>query len=479
MLEKAKKLHNHPETAGALFIIFFMSLFILSNLAAGFVWPLYLLAMAVGFGLSVKYPRSGLFAIVFLTMIFERFFTLQSFFVGKIEYKLYPLDILMLGMILGTFRQYSAGFIEKAQLRKADYVLLLFIFLNFIYFISGVFIFKADGHLAFSTLKNYGFYALLYFLATFLIRRQSDLKKLFKFFLAGAIGIIAFILIGIFRGEGLWSEFTPLSTSGVRILAFTHGLYLALAVFPIILYSITREGKQKKWPYVLLAAWFFGIAGTMMRHLWIAVFAVICGLYFFFDAERRREFRRLGYRLLLPILAAAIIVLYTAAMSPRSALSGEVKSVFGSVFERAGSLASVSRDESYSWRSLVWNSAYGEFKKNPLAGIGTGKKIYAETQSYKDFIEVRNIHNSYLSVLIQLGLIGFSLFAGFLYLNVKNLFHEKNADIRRLSILSFLGVYLIALNFQPYLETNLLAVFFWITLGLSRNYYENSGNKQI
>lgn len=469
MAELKQKENISSETVSAIFIIVFVALFVMVNLFFGFVWPLYILAMVAGFVISIKYPKSGLLAIIFLTIIFERFFTLQTFFIGKVEYKLYPLDILMLGIIIGIFLQYLFGTIKKVQLRKSDFVLIGFVLLNAIYFLFSRFVIHSDSALAFSTLKNYGFYSLLYFITVFLIRDKNDLQKLFKFFLAGAVGIIVFILIGIFRGEGLWSEYTPLSTSGTRILAFTHGLYLLLAFIPMAVYLIFSKIRISKWQYALCIVWLIGIIGTMMRHLWIALALSLGAVYFVVDKGKKVALRNFFIKLAIPFAITAIVVFYAISMVPQSKLNKNVGKVVGVVSERAGSLAQAGQDESYSWRILVWKSAYAEFKHNPLFGIGTGKKVFVETQFYRDFVEVRNIHNSYLAILIQLGILGLGMFIYWICINIKKLFGAENSVLKYV-LLSAIIIYIVALNFQPYLETNLLALLFWISMGLIRNY---------
>ncbi len=463
------------ETMSAVFIIAFVSLFILANLTIGFVWPLYLLAMILAFGISVKFPRSGLFAIVFLTMIFERFFALQTFFIGKVEYKIYPLDILMAGIILGIAAQYLFGAAKKICLQKIDYILLAFVFLNIIYFFASTSVFGGDKTLAFSTLKNYGFYSLFYFITLFLIRDKDDLWRLGKFFLASAIGIIIFIIIGVLRGEGLWSEFTPLSTSGIRLLAFTHGLYLSLAIIPALLMLVFKDRILKKPVYVkiLILIWTFGIIATLMRHLWIALALAALLAYFLLPKEKKVEFRKIIWNYSAILFVILIIVFYCAALGPQSKLSGRTQGLLSVVAERTESLGNIGSDESYYWRTLVWKSAYEKFKSTPLFGIGTGQKVYVENgKIYKDFVEVRNIHNSYLAMLIQFGFLGLAIFIYFIYKIWKGLLkaYQKNKNnFSALSVLSILTLYIIAIFFQPYLETNLLSIFFWIALGLARN----------
>ena len=47
-------------------------------------------------------PKAGLWAIICLTVLFERFFTLEPLQFGRYALKLYPLDLVLLGMFGGV-----------------------------------------------------------------------------------------------------------------------------------------------------------------------------------------------------------------------------------------------------------------------------------------------------------------------------------------------------------------------------------------
>jgi len=472
-----EKLHNLNETVWAIFIIVLVSLFILANFLVRFSWPLFAVAMALGFLISLRYPKSGFLAIIFLTMVWERFFTLQSFFVGKVEYKLYPLDILMLGIIGGLVIQWLENKIKRIKFNATDWFLVLFIIINIAYFIFSAFILKSSTYLAFSSLKNYAFYSLFYFIALYLFPKASDWRQLLHFFLAGAVAIVGFIIFGIASGSGLWTEYTPLSTEGVRILAFTHGLYLSLAIFPVIFLLVFRKDlmeKYRPWPQILLLAWTVGIAGMLMRHLWVAILIALFLAFILLPKKSRPDFRRLIFGFAILVLSAAIFTFYFSALLPQSEISAKTNSISGALLERTKSISQFRTDESFSWRNLVWSGAYHELRQDIISGIGTGKLIYVESENYRDYVEIRNIHNSYLSVFIQLGLLGFLPLVIFLFFSVKNVWQIKNEkiDLYKFSVLAIIAVYLVALMFQPYLETNLLAIFFWISLGLGRQLTE-------
>ena len=469
MPKNSLKLNKNLETISAIFIIIFVTGFILTNFFVGFVLPIYILTIGIAFLISLLFPRSGLFALTFLTIIFERFFTLSTIIIGRGEYKIYPIDLILLAVFAGLIIQALSKNIKLVRLGKGGYILLGFIFLNIVYFFYSVFVAENNLALAFSTLKNYAFYPLVYFAALNLLGRYEDLKRFFNFFLSGAIGVVGFLVFGIISGKGLWTEFTPLSTEGIRILAFPHGLYISLAFIAMLIYLIFYK-PTGKFLYWLVAVWAVGIIGTMMRHIWIALFLSIFLIYFLISKESRKKLTSLLLKYGWVLACLLICVFYVMSMSPASKVYYTIENTTKAVTQRGVSIGNASADESFAWRELVWNAAYKEFRDDPIFGIGTGQKIYVERGDYRDYVEIRNIHNSYLSILIQLGILGLGIFLIFLYIQIKKLIREilKNKkDFYAVSILGIVVFLLVALNFQPYLETNLLSMFFWISLGIA------------
>lgn len=464
------------EAMSAIFVIVFVSALVLYNLFLGFNLGLFILMMLLGAVISFAYPRSGVLAIVFLTFIFERFFTLQSLIVGRMEYKLYPLDILLGAVVLGTFAQILIGKI-KPQFRKVDLYLVAFIFFNVIYFLVSVFVLKSDMALVFSTFKNYAWYSLFYFLIIILFQEKEYAKNLFSFALAGAIGILFFIGFGLVNGYGLWSEYTPLSTDGVRLLAFTHAFYLSLAFLGLLIFLLFQKEKGKIWQYGLIPVWVFGIIGSMMRHLWIALAAVLALAYFILPQEQKKKLSVLAIKGALLVAMLSIIFFYTAQMFPQSSANKLFYSVQNVLAQRVGTLvsSSASNDDSFSWRTVVWKEALKDYATQPIFGIGFGKMIFIEIEKYRDVVEVRNIHNSPLILVVQMGLVGI-LTLGILVLKLGRKIYKKTKENWLDYFLPVIGIfYFIVFLFQPYLETNLLGIFFWIILGLIRvNIYKEN-----
>lgn len=467
-----QKLNIHMETLSAIFVIILVSLFIVVNLFMGFILPLYLVAMGASFLIVFFYPRSGLYAIIFLTMIFERFFALVPLVIGKIEYKLYPLDIIIIAILLGILFSFLTK--EKrtnAIIKKIDLLLVVFIVLNFVYYFVGVYFLKSDIALSFSTLKNYAFYSLLFFIASYSITNRAELRRLFGFYFFGAIAIIALILFGIINGVGLWTGYTPLSTEGVRLLAFTHGVYVTVAFLSAIVYLIYRKQERNKsgFLYLLILIWLVGIVGTMMRHIWGNIIIFFFLLYVLISKVKKVEFRKVAFNFFLIFVSCVLVAFYVALIFPQSEVSKQISNVNSAIIKRGASLENINDDDSFAWRRMAWKAAFTEFSENPIFGIGTGRKVYIEKQDYQAYVEVKSIHNSYISILIQMGFLGIIIFLSFVFAVLKKLIASSGSDeyaFYKFSILAVLLINLLGSFFQPYLEVNLNNMFFWIGLGL-------------
>lgn len=465
-----------PESISTVFIVLFLAILTVAGFLIGFSLPLYLVVMAIVLPIAFLYPRSGIYAAIFLTFIFERFFTLQPIIIARSEYKFYPLDALLLAVICGTLWQMLIHK-KKINLRKIDLVVASFSLVAVAYFFFSLQDASSSFALAFSSFKNYVFYSLLYFLLLANIDTGEHLMRLVKFALAGAAGVIFFILYGVINGVGLWTEYTPLSTAGVRILAFTHAFYISMALIGAVAYLIMQNFKKYRLFLPLIFLWIIGIIGSMMRHLWISVFIALMAAYALIPKAQRIYYKKLVSSTLLIVLATVTLLFYSAVLFENSAFGKNSLAIASDVGERFVSIASAS-DESIFWRNIVWKEALYEYLGRPIAGLGLGKKIFIENNDYRNFVEVRNIHNSFLALFVQMGIAGLGLVLATVVILVKKLskvdLKNPDLDALRIGILLILIFQLSAFMFQPYLEANLLGIFFWIFLGLARILaYEN------
>lgn len=438
----------------------------------GFVPWYFLVIMVPMFFVSLIRPKAGLMAILLLTVLFERFFTLEAFQFGRDAIKLYPLDVVLMGVYGGVLAKLFFGRARYVW-KMADMFLLFFFLLATAYFAASFIGFGSDEvAVAFSTWKNYVFYGAIFFALPILCDDETDIRRLVGYFLAAAVLGIAFIVIGVVRGEGLWTEFTPLSTAGVRLLAFPHAFYFSLAFLGMFVSAkYWSKSRYRFFIWIAMALWGFGILGSLMRHMWIGMaLSAAFALIFLMDQSGRRATSRMAAIALAFGTVLFSFWLFVSFLFPTSMVGKAFQTGSQVVMGRVISIGNTA-DTSISWRGSTWQSAFTELSKNPLLGSGFGMHIPVESGAYRDFIEIRNIHNSWLALLVQMGLLGFLLFVFSVVALAWRVFRlipgtKFLSAMRSVGLiwLVYQGIVLLA---QPYLETNLTGIFFWMTLGLA------------
>jgi len=473
ILDKIKNIKLEKEVMAALALVALFSVFLLVNFNWGFNLFLYVIIALAGLIIPIIYPRSGLYASLALTLIWTKFFTLQSLWFNDTEYKFYLLDILLVATLLGLGLRLLSRQV-KLKIKLADILLLIFIILTAVYFLVSWFYLDGNFLTAFSSFKNYAFYPLLYFAVCLLIDNRQHLKKLLGFVLLGGFIIIGFIIYGVIVGQGLWTEITPLSTIGSRLLDFDHAFYLCLISLLGLGYLAWKKDWLNKIWYWLLPIFALGIAGSLMRHLWLALLITLLFFLWFLPAEQRRRCWQILSKYLAGAIMALVLLIMLVNFLPVNNFSQSVLIAKDQLITRALSLSN-QEDSSLAWRGAVWQSVWQDYKEQIVAGLGFGQKVFIDMGGYRDYVEVRNIHNSWLAVFVQMGLIGFIWLLWFFFNVLKNVFKLKNlpADLAlaRLTVLS-IGIFcLIAFAFQPYLEANFFNIWFWLNLGLGRKLY--------
>lgn len=416
-------------------------------------------------------PLSGLSLIIGLTMIFERFFTLSPVIINQISYKIYPLDIIIILTAVATalfyrYRHYR----PKIAWQLPEKSLAIFIILGIIYLFRGLADINSEFYVSFSTFKNYAFYPLLYFLTILIITDEQKLKKIITIIINIAVILIVFIAFGIITGEGLWTEFTPLSTAGTRILAYTHAFYLMLAATLTTGLIAFNRFPRRQPIAVILTIWLIGIAGSLMRHLWLGLIVSILTLWLIIPKENKKKLSAYLLKNGWVIICLISLIVLIAYFLPDTAYYREFFGPIKNFGERLASLGKASGDTSISWRVVLWQTAEKIWLENPLWGIGFGRKIPLELTDWQTYEEIRNIHNSPLAILIQMGVVGFAAFAVFTIACLSYTWRKIRQSEELMPyyfglIAAIVGTLFCSL-FQPYLETNLTAIFLWIFMGL-------------
>ncbi len=451
----------------------YIGCFIILGMTIGFSPIIYVLFLVISLIFILPSHLLGIYLIIFMTMIFERWFSLSPLITDYSIYKLYPLDIIMIITFLGWIINQIKNSTNKIFFKVPEKILAVFIIVNIIYLIKSFFDINADAEIAFSSFKNYAFYPLLYFLIIYSIQTKKQLKNVVHLILLAGVTIIAFIIIGLMRGEGLWTEYTPLSTSGVRFLAGTHAFYLMIATLISLSLLAFDRFKNKGFISMIIIIWLIGIVMSLMRHLWLSFFIGLSFLLIFIPFVNRKNLIKSSFKSGIIIITLTSLILLVVNLFPLYNFSQSLNDSYQVINQRVISIASGSQDTSINWRINFWNVAKKSWLESPITGLGFGKKLPLDLGEWQTFEEIRNIHNSPLAITIQMGIIGISLFGLFILTNVLgNLkYILKNEELKPyyFGLLAATIAVLFASLFQPYLETNLTGIFLWILLGLLRS----------
>ncbi len=457
-------------TATIIFSVFALAIWVVSLLTIGFNLPIYFIVMLFVSGLLFITPQAGLPVIILSTMWFQRWFTLEPIVFGDIIVKLYPLDIAFIATLVGLgFHQIFGNKKRRLPFKKIEVVLGIFMVMCFAFLARAFLDSSADNALAISSFKNYAFYGLLYFLVTVTITNLDQLKEMIKVFLVGGWGILFFVFIGIVRGQGLWTEYNPLSTDGVRLLSFPHAFYLSLVMMMALILLLYRLRPERS---TVLTLWvqFLGVIGSLMRHLWLALFATTVFVFVMLPKKAKKLLLTFFAKNAVLVFFFSLFIAFVFVIFPQSETVNRLEGITDPLYNRARSLARTTADSSARWRFFAWSAAKESIIDAPIFGVGYGKELTIEFETYRIVVPMRELHNSLLVMLVQMGFVGLVVF---LYLLWK-LFRQVYSSWRgrgiffpyQVTFFSMILIFLISSFTQPYFETNFTGIFFWILMGL-------------
>ncbi|MEW6407310.1 MAG: O-antigen ligase family protein [Patescibacteria group bacterium] len=449
--------------------VIFVSLFIISTFFIPFNIYFYFLVLFFVALFILKNPEIGLYSIIILTFIFERFFTLQPIIWGEYTYKIYPLDILTIITCLSLLIYKLHNSEQKIKIGRLSIFIIVFVLFSLFSTFYGI---SRGGaiSLAFSTFKNYAIYSIFFFLVINIIDTPEKLKRLVKVFLIAGAALLFFVFVGWVRRAGFWIEFTPLSTFGTRLLAPTHAFYLSLAaLFALNLYAYKKKFfSSLTFPIILVQL--LGILGSLSRHLYLALaVSIIISLILI-----PRQFRRNLFKVILT--QVLLIFIFIAIFSWTSYLAtGNVPFLGNEIIKSTGArlktLTLAPEDQSSYFRIFAWQEAWKRFSQKPILGIGFGQRLTFDFFGWSTRIEVRDLHNDFIGIGLQMGIAGFVIFLAlnlyFLFSILKNLKKVDN-ELKPylLGVLACFILFVIAANFGVYFDINLLVIFYWIILGM-------------
>jgi O-antigen ligase len=244
-------------------------------------------------------------------------------------------------------------------------------------------------------------YPLLVFVTIVgIAERREQVDRLIDYALVGA-ALIVFLLNPIFTAAGGWEV---QHTGHVRIRGVgTHENPVSFYLLASLYMAFTRLVLRRQWRYLLLSA---GIAVwlvlTLSRIAFLSAMVGLgtMGIYATLTMRNPRV-------LLATVVAGAVLVL--------ALLPIVIERTFGFAATPAELLSLVRSPmalyESINWqgRELAWPIVFAAFLAQPWIGLGLGSSNLIMTQYFPPEVGPL-VHNDYLRVAVETGVVGFVLF---------------------------------------------------------------------
>jgi len=398
-------------------------------------------------------PRIGIYLITFLLPMQNLLIKLVPYQNGKDA-----MDILFLSVIIGFYihRKKMTG-LKKSRLNS---IIFLLIPLTYTSLWVGSFKLGFDLPISFNNpqlvqWKNFIMMPILYFMVLKSVHSKKEMMFLILIMTA------TLLIIDLrYYNDIKWMSHEHFSWGSKRTAGTTFGLlgpneiaafYTVMAMFFIGL-GLCEKVFYKKFLFLGTAC--FNFYAVLFLYSRGAYAAAIAGLLFLGLVKKR-------------LILIALIVLF---VSWKSVLpNGVVERV--QMTESSGGL-----DQSAFDRIELWTQAIKEIKINPITGIGFGgtRALGFKTSDGKSR---RDVHNGYIEILLEQGIVGLSILICILYWGLKNgwvIFKNSDDDFLRGLGLGFVGmtVATIVANLFGDRWTYLSTMgYFWIILALISKTY--------
>jgi O-antigen ligase len=257
------------------------------------------------------------------------------------------------------------------------------------------------------------FILFYYYIITSCCFNREDIKKiLYLNALAGLF--IALLIIKNWCG-GAKGKISLISFFHVSIEEnYTGALLAFIVVLSFLMLKFEKEKLNKIFIFVVIGFCVFAVCLTGSRAAFIGIILslTVMGIQYLF--ARKVSFLKKVFWIVLCIVIC--IVLYT-----------QLEHILPSFLYNRLFTNSLN-DNSNADRLILWKNGFNGFLNRPFLGYGVGNFNYYVRLIFPQH-KVVVAHNSFLDILIDVGIIGFGVFAVMVYKNIKYIFREGKVFI--------------------------------------------------
>lgn len=452
---------------------------------------------------AFRQPHAAFVSILLSVMLFERWFALDALHVGGAVLKLYSLDIALGIVFLAVvvpriyamraaqwFRLIAERVKAQARWQKTVHWLVLWwaLYITCIGLMHAAF--GGSFGTLFSAWKNYAFYSVLYVFAVYFYAISNEAKDHIRIaihtILGGGLLLFIFPIIGIMQGQGVWAEFTPLSTSGVRLVAATHTFFLSMLFIAAVALRLEGSRVHDKLrrlylnPYFTIVLICFMLIG-MYRNVWVGMGITVFALSILLHRAHVFKVRDIvgpavAFGVMLAVLGSTVLWYYGERHVATVANEVPIVTSIGSRLQSALSVFGAQYDESSGWRVTVWRESIEywtsgtstDIAKNVLFGTGLGTSITFTYNNFLQDVAIKSVHNDWLSFMVQGGIFALVFMVAIVSVMTYNGFriaYRERSAIHAM-IAGMIIFFSVAAFFGAYFVINIFGMWFWVLLGL-------------
>lgn len=255
-------------------------------------------------------------------------------------------------------------------------------------------VFWSDGpNRTFSHAKTWAQMLLMIFILWDLYTSRSSLLAGLQAYILGGYVAAGSALYNFFTGNAYYTNYQRFSPGETNPDGFGFIMALGIPVAWYLAGSLNAGGLSRFWRFINYAYIPAALLGIALSGTRTALLASVVGMAFgLASLTRLRLVARIA---IFVLLASAILLLLPYVESLKS-------------FQRLGTTGTELTSGDLNNRTNNWREGLASFEQHPLLGVGGN--MYRSVNSLTKSNEGKVSHNSYLSVLVELGLIGFIIF---------------------------------------------------------------------
>jgi O-antigen ligase/tetratricopeptide (TPR) repeat protein len=338
----------------------------------------------------------------------------------------------LIGSLFLSFLWFAKSYKDKAIIVQKNR-LYLPIFLLLVWNYISLF-WTTNNYPAFIVLAQFTSIAILFFLVVNIIKNSLNTIRLLKVVSFGLLGVSVIGLLQYYFNDVVvikdffWQSGKPSSTFGNKNMA-SHFVVMTLPIsVGLFIYAKNKKSIGLYAFIFAIGSWFLMYASARQAYLASIVQLSLFLLFLSLDYIKNREKSILSSLLLkrFKIVIGIISVLFLIVISNLTDKGWNVSDLQHSKIERVGNIVDTKNERIPGWLNTI-----EMIKDNPIVGVGAGQwrgtySLYVDKVMQDEFIldysRSKRLHNDYLEMLANVGIVGFIFLLWILMVSIKIIF---------------------------------------------------------